>query len=88
MNDNYETAQKTQDSKFEKNGGLKPSTLHLGHGGQNIESLRVSDETTFFCFFETRRTEGGLNPRSPTSQAGSFNYCTRAWPPWKEEIDG
>ena len=55
-------------------GCLSPSTLPLGHGGPHyIESLRVSGEETF-CFFETRRPERGLNPRSPTFQAGNFNY--------------
>ena len=34
-------------------GGLRPSTLPLGHGGShNIESLRVSGEETL-GFFET-----------------------------------
>ena len=31
-----------------------------------------------FCFFETWIPERGLNPRSATFQAGSFNQCTRA----------
>ena len=59
-------------------GGLRPSTLPLGHGGSsNIESSRMSGEETS-CFFETWRPEWGLNPRSPTFQAGSSNPCTRA----------
>ena len=34
-------------------GGLRPSTLPLGHGGShNIESLQVSGEETN-CFFES-----------------------------------
>ena len=38
----------------------------------NIESLRVSGEETI-CFFITWMQEWGLNPRSPSFQAGSFN---------------
>ena len=37
----------------------------------DIESLRESGER------ETRRPEWGLNPRSPTFQAGSFNQGPR-----------
>ena len=33
-----------------------------------------------FYFSETRMPERGANPRSPTSQAGSFNHSTRATP--------
>ena len=57
--------------------GLKPSTLPLSHGGpHNIEYLRMSGKETV-CFFETRGPEWGLNLRSPTYQARSFNYCTK-----------
>ena len=60
-------------------GGLRPSSLLLGHGGspQYIESLRVSREETY-GFFETEMPERGTNPRTPTFQADSFNHCTRA----------
>ena len=42
----------------------------------NIKSSRVSGEETF-CFFETWMPEWGLNPPSPTFQAGSLNHCAR-----------
>ena len=55
-------------------GGTIP---YLGHYIQNIEYLRVSEEETF-GFFETWMPERDSKPLSPTSQAGSFNHCTRA----------
>ena len=39
-------------------GGLRPSTLPLGHGGSlNIESLLMSTEETF-CFFKLECRDG------------------------------
>ena len=58
---------------------------------RNIESVRVSGEETC-SFFDTWELQWGLNPWSPTFQAGSFNHCTRApaldeWPITKQPRD-
>ena len=54
-------------------GGLRPSTLPLGHGGSQQYWISTIERGKPFCFFETWRTEWGSNPRSPTFQASSFN---------------
>ena len=59
-------------------GGLMPSTLPLGHGSSPQYWIFTNEQGRNICFFETWRAKWGLNPRSPTFQAGSFNHCTRA----------
>ena len=55
-------------------GGLRPSTLDLGHGGCPQYWNFTSERGINFCFFECRSEE--RTPRSPTFQAGSSTQYT------------
>ena len=56
-------------------GGLRPSTLPLGHGGS--PAILNLYEWAGKKYFVSLKLEG-QNPRSPTFHAGSINHCTRA----------
>ena len=55
-------------------GGLRPSTLPLGHGGSPQYWLsHVDGEETFFCFFQTAET-GNRTPNSGVKGSGANRY--------------
>ena len=58
-------------------GGLRPSTLPLGHGGSPQYWLsHVDGEETFFCFFQTAET-GNRTTNTGVKGSGA-NHCPRA----------
>ena len=69
-------------------GGLRSSTLPLGHGGSPQYWIITSERRRNIFFFETWRPEWCWNPRSPTFQAGSFNHCTRPPAPSDHAVSG
>ena len=55
-------------------GGLRPSTLPLGHGSSPQYWLsHVDGEETFFCFFQTAET-GNRTPNSGVKGSGANHY--------------
>ena len=66
-------------------GGLRSSTIPLGHGGFHSDGpLRLSEIERLF--FETWLTERGRNPWAPERQAGSLTTLLTPNPPPKDEI--
>ena len=60
-------------------GGLRPSTLPLGHGSSPQYWLsHVNGEETFFVFFQTAET-GNRTPNSGVKGSGA-NHYPRATP--------
>ena len=59
-------------------GGLRPSTLPLGHGCSSQYFILTSERGR--TIFVSLKLECQSRVRSPTFQAGSFNHCTRAPP--------
>ena len=60
-------------------GGLRPSTLPLGHRGSPQYWIFTSEGEGNILFLWNLKLEAraGFEPRSPTFQAGSFNHYTR-----------
>ena len=64
-------------------GGLRPSTLPLGHGGSPQYWLpHVDGEETFFCFFQTAET-GNRTPNSGVKGSGANHYPRAPAQLWK-----
>ena len=58
-------------------GGLRPSTLSLGHRGSQQYWIFTNERGRNTSFLETWRLEWGSHPRSPTFQAGSLKPLHR-----------
>ena len=54
-------------------GGLRPSTLPLGHGGSRQYCASHVDGEETFCFFETAET-GNRTPNSGVEGSGANHY--------------
>ena len=57
-------------------GGLRPSTLHLSHGGSSVLHNTYEWAGKKALLFETWMPERGTNPRSPEfSSRPLYNHC-------------
>ena len=54
-------------------GGLRPSTLPLGHGGSPQYWVSHVDGEETFCFFRTAKT-GSRTPNSSVRGSGAYHY--------------
>ena len=67
-------------------GGLRPSSLPLGHGGSPHYWIFTNEQGRNILFLWNLNARGS-DPRSPTPQAGSSNHCTRAPAPKDLKVD-
>ena len=54
-------------------GGLRPSTLLLGHGGSSQYSISTSERGKTICFFRAAET-GKRTPSSGVKSSGANHY--------------